>query len=413
MPNLIDLKKVSLGLSLTAGSLFFVACGGSDLEYPEFESQPTPTPTFGPEPTPTPEPADRPPPTLGDDFEAPLDFENFDLETGSTDPWGVNNATIAIVSNDVREGMYSLSVTGRTAEWNSTTYSLWDSEADAPILEPNTEYGAIVSVKMLSIAPVDPEAPDAPATVKLTMHSVGALENEYTTLAEGEVSTTDWVDMLGTFTTGDYVGVSDQYAYVESSGANSSYLVDFFQIGKALPTALDIANGDLETGEVAPWVGQGISTDDLSINNRDVKYGDYSLQVENREQNWQGPRYDLLPGEGEDPILATDTEYMVTAWVKMLTIEYDAESQDPPTDPDQETVRITLRTVPDLNNTGYTGVAEATVTTDEWVQLSGTFNTAGFDVSAATELFLYIEAGGANSSYLVDNLKIRPMPAAE
>lgn len=420
MINFKSIKPVYTGLAISSSLLFLSACGGGNLEAPEFETEPTPVISPGPEPTPTPIP--QLDVTLGDGYEE-LDLLNANLDNRADDaanpydPWTVQGSTVlTVVSSDSRDLIYSVSATGRTDTWNGPRYDLVDSEG-ASMLESNTVYKVFFSAKMIAI-----EGGAATENVEITLsyQVTGAASPEYIGLASASVGTDEWVDIEGEFTTADLSDLeSGPFVYIQSGSATSSYLVDTLIIGKKLPPELSVLNGGFENNEVTPWITQGgLAATGLTINTNNVREGSYSLEVKGRQNSYEGPAYSLLPGDN-GVVLEANTDYIGSVWVKMISIDSDlleTRAQATETDPDApsdpyDKVQMTIKTSPPTAaDSEYNGFAsDDYVTTTGWTLIRGTFNSG--DLPNATEKFVYIEAGGATSSYLVDGLKFRKADA--
>lgn len=420
MPNLNRIKTISTALTLGVSALLMTACGGGaggfgeSYDIPEFEPEPTLAPTTGPEPTPMPILSNIQL-DLGDGYDE-FDLTNSHLEDGATDPWSTNGTlNLSVVSNDVRDGMYSMLASGKSSGWQGPAYSLIDPDTSMSILEADTVYKLAVSVKLNSAA--DGATQD---TIKVTLKTG---DNSYTGLTgDGVPVTTDaWTDITAEFLASDYSAETSQIVYIESAGGTSSYLVDALMIGKKLPDALDLPNGDLETGETAPWSQQGLPATGLAVTDEEAYEGDYSLKITGRTAGWNAPTYSVIASDG-NVSLAPDTQYIASAWVKMDSIglsdeqlaafatERDENPDEDYPDESYDKVSITLKGTPKASGedgSDYTNVATSLVTENGWVLVRGTFNTGESDT--ATERVLYIEAAGATSSYYVDNFKIRPV----
>lgn len=106
-----------------------------------------------------------------------------------------------------------------------------------------------------------------------------------------------------------------------------------------------------------------------------------SMLVADRSESWHGAETDVVG------LLAPGGTYTVSAWVRLAAGEVDTE------------VKITVAETP----AAYTTVAAPVVATDDaWVELTGTYTMP----AALTAGALYLEATGAETSFMVDDVQI-------
>jgi len=138
-----------------------------------------------------------------------------------------------------------------------------------------------------------------------------------------------------------------------------------------------LTNGDLENGTTG-WSSFGAGT--AASNTSTVHGGTHSLAYTGRTASWNGP------GQNVASLLANGASFTASAWVRTQT--------------GTPTAKITLQVTAN-GTTNYLSLAQATVNTSGWTQLTGTATVSwSGTLSSAT---LYIEtAAGTDSLYLDD-----------
>lgn len=285
-------------------------------------------------------------------------------------PWRFQGGSVLITQATEQRhgGIYSLLVTGRNATWNGPVM-------DLPPLSVGRSYQASVWVRL---------APGTPATqLNLTMKRTIAGNEEYIQLGSAEVTANAWVQLAGVFTHIADGALQEHFLYIESAeaGAAASFYVDDLEL--ALPSQL-LANGDVEAN-LSGWWPFGPTT--LTRTSTDANTGDYSLLVSGRTAEWQGASFTVAaPMAGE--------VYQFSCYVRMA-----------PGNPDA-TVAMTIKLRDAIDDDGgiFIEVTRADVTSEDWVQLSGSYlhDPDGTE----TEFTPYIQASAATADFLIDTCSV-------
>lgn len=302
---------------------------------------------------------------------------NGGFESGVVSPWQASGATVNTTMAEARSGSYAAHVTGRTANWNSAQYDMRD-------------IGLVAGRTYLISAWVKTDGAAA-ETVKMTMEYVDAgMSPRYRTIAQSS-DTLEWVQLSNTYTHIPEGDVSTLKVYFEAASDTGSYFVDDLIITEVVPPVSLITNGDIEQGTTEGWVANGGSTAIAAATwpAGGAHSGFFGLRVSGRSANWHSAQYPLPYDEME-----SNTSYQASVWVKLAG---EAGVSD--------NVGLTLL-LTDESGDRYISVANATVSADGWTQLIGTFDYA--PVGAATNVRLYVEATGAETSYFVDDLVVAP-----
>jgi len=153
--------------------------------------------------------------SFGDGIVTPIEVKKtvFDFEDNTNQGWaGRSSSNVVTVSDEqAQSGRYSLKTTNRTSTWHGPAVGVTDKIA------PGTKYEISAYVRLLN-------PPSTPSTVKLTMQQTVDGVTSYVGVASEQVSSTDWVQLKGTYTLND--DASGLSLYVESSNATESYYID-------------------------------------------------------------------------------------------------------------------------------------------------------------------------------------------
>lgn len=303
---------------------------------------------------------------------------NGGFETGETSAWEASgSAALTVTSTDVRSGSYAVHVTGRTDTWNSA-----QSDMRNIGLEAGRTY--------LISAWVKTDGTTA-ETIKMTMEYVDDGESpQYRTLAQSS-DTLEWVQLSNIYTHRPEGDVSTLKVYFEAASTTGSYFVDDLIVTEYVPPITLITNGDLELGDSTGWVASGGATSIAVVQwpQGGAHSGFYGLHVTERSDNWHSAQYPLQQLE-----LEPGTSYRASVWVK--TASETAVT-------DNMSLTFLLK---DGDGDHYITVASGAVTADDWVQLAGVFDYA--PVGTVTDVRLYVEAAGKETSYFVDDLVVAP-----
>ncbi|MRN52169.1 endo-1,4-beta-xylanase [Paenibacillus monticola] len=125
------------------------------------------------------------------------------------------------------------------------------------------------------------------------------------------------------------------------------------------------------------------STETLTVSNEanHTVDGAYALKVEGRTDTWHGPSFRV------EKYVDKGQEYKVSAWVKLIS----------PTSSE-----LKLSTQVGNTSASYNTLASKTIsTTDEWVQLQGTYRYTSVSDEYLT---LYVESSSATASFYIDDI---------
>lgn len=316
----------------------------------------------------------------------PFTVKSFDFEAGTTDGFVArgDSVNIAVTDEAASTGSHSLKVSGREANWHGAAYDL------TSLLQQGARYKITGDVQV-----VDPIT-DA-ETLKASMLSTVSGETAYPTIQEFSVSDNGWMAFEGEFIL-DYE--PDQLLlYVEATTENLSYYLDNVVITMvapgevapnrpAAPVLETITFEDETTGGFAPR-GE-VETVTVTNETNHTESGNFSLKVEGREQNWNGPSLNVI-----DYVDQGD-EYLVSAWVKMAS---------------GESAELQLSTQVGTGDTAsYNNITAGNVTDAEWVKLEGTYRYSSLGQGA---LSIYVESNNATASFYVDDVSFTKTAADE
>ncbi|HEY7225903.1 MAG TPA: endo-1,4-beta-xylanase [Micromonosporaceae bacterium] len=203
-----------------------------------------------------------------------------DFEGGSFDPWGPRgDVTLAIV-DEAHGGSHSLSVTGRTANWNGTA------------IDAMSRLSAGVTYSITGWAKLPTGTPGTTGIHFTVQHRPAGAPSD------GSGDQYDWVG--GSITTsadswvqigGDYTFPADQSAatlYVEAEGATTPFLLDDILITgpPSAPPVTTVSAVNFEDGTTGTWTQSGGGSDTLTV--VDGPDGGKVLSVNNRDADFVG-----------------------------------------------------------------------------------------------------------------------------
>ncbi|TCB97317.1 hypothetical protein E0H26_13790 [Micromonospora zingiberis] len=307
-----------------------------------------------------------------------------DFESGSYTPWGPRGDVTLAIADEGRESDSSLSVTGRTANWQGPATSA------TALFEPGVPYSVSAWAKL-------PAGTEGSAGVHFTVESTpaGGGDNTYTWIG-GNVATTadEWVRIGGDYTLP--AGLSSATLYVEAEG-DTPFLLDDILI-----TAPDGGGGGPEPGTIVidtdfedgldGWGPRDGGPGAPRVTRTDVAHGGVAAALVTDRVN-QGA------GLGRDVTGLFDpgVTYELSAWLRF------AESQ--PTDQ----IWLTLASTSGDSQSFSTLAQFETVTNSGWTQV-----TARFAMPAADSAVLYFETRwqgadvpGNTSDFLADDIVVR------
>lgn len=245
---------------------------------------------------------------------------------------------------------------------------------------------------------------NAAARVKMLLSSAESPYEEYgavggnlndDSMPEGFAVTADWQEI--TFEADIPEGVETVRLLAQMGfAANSrrSIYLDSFRVVSQIPpppkaeTANLVTNGGLENGRADGWNGNNASIA-VTTSPEGVYSGNFGLHVTGRTADWNSAQYNLLNAG-----LQGGNHYMASAWVKV-----DGDIAD--------NLKLTLQVTHDDGTNDYISLSETgEANTLGWTKLSGFFDYPSDDI---TDIKLYIEAAGPETSYFIDELFVTRM----
>ncbi|MER7460013.1 endo-1,4-beta-xylanase [Micromonospora sp. NPDC126480] len=307
-----------------------------------------------------------------------------DFESGSYAPWGPRGDVTLAVADEGHESGHSLSVTGRTANWQGPATSA------TALFEPGTPYSVTAWVKL-------PAGTEGSAGVHFTVEATPADggANTYTWIGDNVTTTADgWVRIGGDYTLPTGVGAAT--LYVEAEGTTPFLLDDVLVTGPdggpgGPEPGTIVIDTDFEAG-LDGWGprdgGPGAPTVQLT----DVAHGGAAAALVTERVN-QGA------GLGRDVtgLFEAGVTYEFTAWLRFAAGQ--------PTDQ----IWLSLASTTDGSQSFSTLAQFETVNNTGWTEV-----TARFTMPAADSAFLYFETRwqgadvpGNTSDFLVDDILVR------
>ncbi len=294
-----------------------------------------------------------------------IDFD--DETTGAWTPSG-DGQILSFVDAD---GGKALSVANRTRDYEGI-------QSPEFAVEPGETYNLSLRARL-------PEGTEGDAQLRFVVKPAYAWVGNTTISADG------WVTVSGTYAPTEaavaqiYLGTSPISTSAPAADGSEqtdpyTYLVDDLLVTTpdADGEAEVVLSSDFESG-VEPWFGRGAAT--VAQTTDDAHGGAASLLVDGRKEDWHGAATSI------GSLFAAGETYDVSAWVKLAP----GQAAD--------TVKITVAEQPEA----YTEVAPAVaVTSGDWVELTGSYTRA----EGVTGGDLYLEAAGATTSFLVDDVVI-------
>jgi endo-1,4-beta-xylanase len=286
------------------------------------------------------------------------------FESGSFAPWGPRGGVTLAITAEGHESANSLSVTGRTANWQGTATNAMT------LLEPGVPYSVTAWAKL-------PAGTSGTAGVHFTVEATpaGGGSNTFTWVGGNIPTTADgWVRIGGDYTMPE--GLSAATLYVEAEG-NTPFLLDDVLItgpDTAPPGTVTVSAVDFENGTTGNWFQSGGPT--LTVVDVD---GGKALQVSNRANGFDGI-------QSPAGIFEVGVTHTFSARVRLAA-----------GGPASSGFRFVMKP-------SFTWIGNTTVNADSWTTVTGEFavpagaDPAGFQV--------YLEAAEATATYLVDDILI-------
>ena len=305
----------------------------------------------------------------------PVSVISNDFEGADYAPWGPRGpVTLATTTSAAHTGTGSLSVTGRTGNWNGIAV---DALAH---LEPGQEITVSAWVRLAA------GTVGASQTHFTLEHSIAGGATQYAWVGSAVNATADgWTEITGTYTLPEDLTSATLYLEAANIGAEVvQFLVDDIEI-TALEMGPDVEvvnSEDLEDGSYEPWTQNGNPT--LSVVTVD---GDQALLVANRANDYDGIK---SPGG----LLEPGVTYDLSMSVRLA----DGTVGTPG-------VRFVVEPA-------YSWVGNTTMNADGWTTVSGSYTVPADADTATQRIYIGTDALAAPYSYLVDDISIT-RPAGE
>ncbi|AVT37275.1 hypothetical protein C6W10_13290 [Plantactinospora sp. BB1] len=307
-----------------------------------------------------------------------------DFESGSYAPWGPRGAVTLGITAEGHESANSLSVTGRTANWQGTAIDA------AARFEPGATYVISAWAKL-------PAGTAGSAGVHFTVEAspAGGGDNTYTWVGDNVPTTAEnWVRIGGSYTMP--AGLAAATLYVEAEGT-TPYLLDDISIttpeGGPEPGTV-VIDTDFEDG-LDGWGPRDGGPGAPTVGLTDVAHGgEAAALVSNRVNQGAGIGRDV------STVFETGVTYEFSAWLRF------AEGQ--PTDQ----IWLSLASTSGGSQSFSTLAQFDGITNTGWTEV-----TASFTMPAADSALLYFESRwqdgetGNTSDFLLDDVVVRvPQP---
>ncbi|MDG4829342.1 endo-1,4-beta-xylanase [Solwaraspora sp. WMMD1047] len=306
-----------------------------------------------------------------------------DFESDSYAPWGPRGSVTLAIATEGHESANSLSVTGRTADWQGAATSA------TALFEPGTTYAISAWAKL-------PAGTEGSAGVHFTVEATPAAggDNTYTWVGSNVATTADeWVRIGGEYTMP--ADLSAATLYVEAEGT-TPYLLD------------DVSITGPETGPGGPEPGTVVIDTDFEDGldgwgPRDSGSGAPTVELSDVAHDGAAAalvtdRFDQGSGLGRDvsTLFEAGVTYDVSAWLRF------AEGQ-----PADQIWLSLASTSGDSQSFSTLGQFDG-ITNSGWTQV-----TASFTMPAADSALLYFETAwqngetGNTSDFLVDDITVQ------
>ncbi|MFC3499498.1 endo-1,4-beta-xylanase [Micromonospora krabiensis] len=306
------------------------------------------------------------------------------FEDGSYAPWGPRGDVTLGIADEGHDSAKSLSVTGRTANWQGPATSA------TALFQPSTPYSVTAWVKL-------PAGTEGNAGVHFTVEATptGGGDTTYTWIGGSVATTADaWVRIGGDYTLP--AGLSSATLYVEAEGT-TPFLVDDVVVtgpdggpGGPVPGTV-VIDSDFEDG-LDGWGPRDGGPGAPRVTLSDVAHGGAAAALVSDRVN-QGA------GVGRDVtgLFETGVTYEFRVWLRFAAGQ--------PTDQ----IWLSLASTSGGSQSFSTLAQFETVTNTGWTEVTGTFT-----IPAADSALLYFETRwqgadttGNTSDFLVDDLVVR------
>ena len=290
----------------------------------------------------------------------------------------VSLTTEAGITFDGNDDGYALLVSNRQDSWNG---------ADLPIADLGLADGKVYNVTIKG------KAIDLPTGSKITLQNA----NTYSWYNEASVTTGGAFTLSGTYTADT---ANDKFLRIQSDDAAKA--VSFY-IGDILITTEETTTNPPEEkpakpfetitfdkdnlGDKAGFVGRG-GVETLTVTNEanHTEGGTYSLKIEGRTQNWNGPSLNIVD------YVNSYGKYEFEVWVRMAS-------------PDSGSLTLSTQ----VGDSSYNNIQTVTATSGEWTQIKKEFTYKSLSSGKVT---LYVESTSADASFYIDDISIKKVETA-
>ena len=306
--------------------------------------------------------------------------ESFKDGVGKVKPAGdkVQITTESGISFEGNDDGYAILVSNRTDSWHG---------ADLPISDLGLVNGKIYNVTIKG------KAIDLPTGAKITLQNA----DTYSWYKEASVTTGGAFTLSGTYTADT---AKDTFLRIQSD--NAAKAVSFY-IGDILITTEETTTTPPEEkpakpfetitfdkdnlGDKAGFLGRG-GVETLTVTNEanHTDGGTYSLKVEGRTQNWNGPSLNIVD------YVNSYCKYEFEVWVKMAS-------------PDSGSLTLSTQ----VGDSSYNNIQTVTATSGEWTQIKKEFTYKSLSSGKVT---LYVESTSADASFYIDDISIKKVETA-
>jgi endo-1,4-beta-xylanase len=297
-----------------------------------------------------------------------------DFETAYT-PWGARGGVTLALADEAHGGSHSLSITGRTANWNGTATSA------TALFQPGISYSVTGWVKL-------PAGTSGSTGIHFTVERMpsGSTSNSYDWIGGSNPTTADtWVQIGGTYTFP--AGQSAATLYVEAEGATTPFLLDDVLVTgpPAAPPVETVSAVDFEDGTTGTWTQSGGSTGTLTV--VAGPDGGKVLSVNNRNADYVGV-------QSPAGLFKTGKTYNFSMKVRLA-----------PGTPGSAGVRFVMKPQ-------FEWIGNTSMNADSWTNVNATWTAPGNAPAGTDPATLQVYIGTSNLdpnvpyTYLVDDIKI-------
>ena len=291
-----------------------------------------------------------------------------DFESGSYAPWGPRGGVTLAITADGRESANSLSVTGRTANWQGVTVS------STGLLEPGGTYTFSAWVKL-------PAGTEGTTGIHFTAEQMpaGGGSNTYQWIGNAVDTTANgWVQIGGAYAYPE--GLASANLYIEAAAigdVHPSFLVDDVMItGEA--TTRTVSAVDFEDGTIGTWTQSG----DVTLTVAELAEGGRALRIVDRDNDFEGI---------QSPTGIFEAGATYTLSMRARLGEGTAGDAD---------VRFVAKPQ-------FTWIGNAAITADAWTTISGTWTAPAEGVDPAQfQIYIGSENLAAPYTIVVDDILI-------